>query len=734
MQQSPSYMDKIIYDYIQNNADENYDHLIADDSRKEVQYQLSSRSASSIAWYPFEKGISILQIEAGFGATTGKLCDIADRVVVIEHSVFYAEAVRKRYQNRKNLEVIMGSVEELEITERFDYIVVLGELERIGQGNSDENVYVQYIKSVIKWLKPEGKLLLAVENLYGISNWCGKRETYTKIPFEGIAGYPEGTEGRGFHQKQLQNILQTAGLVYHRFFYPMPDYRKVYDVFSDDRLPNKEMLTRLKGQFDQDATYLFDEMNVLYDIAENGTFPFFANSFFVEAGRTPQHRPIDYEQFSRKVNASKSQEEPLPESKQNRNMLRMKGKSKSFVMDKDEKLIQQVMKIQLELLGQLDYVCKKYGLQMYMIYGTLLGAVRHNGVIPGDDDIDVALPREDYNRLLELVDEFQGEYFLQTPWNDNCFYGGYLKLRKRDTTAINPQNWWVDCCEGIGIDIFPLDDGYCNKVKEWWKEKRICFYQRLLYAKTYGYFIRFRDMPFLIWKGYRYLGKPFTRKQLADRLDKIMASGDNSTKAPYGIFAHYTAGKRFQRFSRKAFETSVLMRYEDMLLDAPAGYDDLLSKRYGKDYMNYPPYREDKQRHGFYAPDVPYVNYKKRFNGLFRPEPQNQDIILVGDEVMFRVYLKNQKKKFQPKYFIDLYGTIEDQSIDSVPIRTLEFLNSVDRSKVYLVICCADIRKAENEIRKLGYRDYFIYVEDRGWILLANPEYILKAVEHTVEL
>lgn len=394
-------------------------------------------------------------------------------------------------------------------------------------------------------------------------------------------------------------------------------------------------------------------------------------------------------------------------------------------IDKDRDLICQVMEVELELLRRLKELCEKHDLQMYMIYGTLLGAVRHQGIIPGDDDIDIAMPREDYEKLLKLEGAFSGEYFLQTPWNDNCFYGGFLKLRKKNTTAIHPQNWWVDCCEGIGIDIFPLDNGYYNKIKEWFKEKRICFYQRMLYAKAYGYFKRFRDIPFLIWKGYRYLGKLFTRAQLANRLNEIMSSGDNVQVAPFGIYAHYTSGKGFQKLDREAFSEKITLPFEDMWLDAPAGYDELLSKRYKKDYMQIPLHQEDKYRHGFYVVNVPYENYKRRFRGLFRPEPKGRDIILAGDEVMFRVFLKCQQK-YQPKVFIDLFGKIYGKKMGDIPIKPLEYLDSLDKNKIYLVLCSVDIRRAEEVVRSMDYLDYYIYVWNRNWLLMADPEYALK--------
>ena len=105
----------------------------------------------------------------------------------------------------------------------------------------------------------------------------------------------------------------------------------------------------------------------------------------------------------------------------------------------------------------------------------------------------------------------------------------------------------MDCCEGIGIDIFPLDNGYQNKCLEKWKESRICFLQRLLYAKVYGFFSKFKDMPLLKWKAFKYIGKLFSKEQLASKLHQVMAEGDRQKDSPYGIFAHYRPGKGYRK-------------------------------------------------------------------------------------------------------------------------------------------------------------------------------------------
>ena len=91
------------------------------------------------------------------------------------------------------------------------------------------------------------------------------------------------------------------------------------------------------------------------------------------------------------------------------------------IKDQDYDLIEDVKKVELDLLRELIKFCENHSLQVYPIYGTLLGLMRDGGVIPGDDDIDVALPRKDFDKLVSLSDEFSGDYYLQTPYSDNCF-------------------------------------------------------------------------------------------------------------------------------------------------------------------------------------------------------------------------------------------------------------------------------------------------------------------------
>lgn len=121
----------------------------------------------------------------------------------------------------------------------------------------------------------------------------------------------------------------------------------------------------------------------------------------------------------------------------------------------------RIWAVELDLLAELLRICKKHDIRVCLFAGSLLGAIRHKGFIPWDDDIDVCLVREEYEKLLQHQDEFKHPYFLQTGYNDREFFLGYARLRNSDTTGIITWNKSKNYNNGIYIDVFVVD-GYVD--------------------------------------------------------------------------------------------------------------------------------------------------------------------------------------------------------------------------------------------------------------------------------
>ena len=731
-----SEISRVIGGYIKAIGKETCDEALLHDTREDIKFHLGTERRSTVSWYPFKENSIVLEVGGEFGAITGELCDKAFQVIVTEPSFFRAQVIGERYKNRQNLKIYAGDVMDMDLPYKFDYIVVMNMVDKIGNHTVANTSYIKNFLYLQKFLKEDGKLILADENLYSI--WKCQQSDGSLNPWNHC---------RHLYKKQIASFLQQAGFYFIKFYYPLPGYHLVGRIYTDDLLPTAAEWNCLSNFNCADQNFLSANMDMLTRLTENNMFSFLAPAYFVEAGRIDNLSTIkgknvlfgdDYELpllgfdwakhgYSSMLTAIDTYRLKIDDSTQSEEY-RQHSKLKSAILkvDQDHEVIEKVVDTQLDLLRRLKQICDTHELKLYAMYGTLLGAVRNGGIIAGDDDIDVALFREDYNKLIALKNEFEEPYFLQTPANDNCFYGGYLKLRNRNTTSLHPQNWWVDCCEGISIDIFPIDSGFADPAKEKKKEKKIKYIQRLLYAKAYGYFPNFKDMKLLRWKFYKYCSKFFSREQLANKLDVLLEGTDDGRNCPLAIYTHYLGEKQPKRLDKDAFKKTIVLSFEDINLLAPADWDCILRKLYGDNYIEPWPWSEGKYRHGFYDTERAYQIYKKSFSGLFRPVPSKEKkIILFGDGSLYEEYFKKYGSRYEPKDIISFTYIETDQYIHGIKVKNMDEFLQLSEDNIYPIICALDIRKAQEEMRKAGIYEYYIFLKSRSWMLLANYTFIL---------
>lgn len=157
--------------------------------------------------------------------------------------------------------------------------------------------------------------------------------------------------------------------------------------------------------------------------------------------------------------------------------------------------MKKVWKIELDLLTELLKVCSKYNLKIYASGGTMLGAVRHKGFIPWDDDIDMMMMREDYEKLCSIAQkEFSHPYFFQTEDTDKGSLRGHAQLRNSETTGIleSEKNKKLKFNQGIFIDIFPLDSVIDNKFLFFLQGVTAVFFRKL--SSLYGKLIQRKNI------------------------------------------------------------------------------------------------------------------------------------------------------------------------------------------------------------------------------------------------
>lgn len=258
-----------------------------------VLYHFSAARKNIIEWYPMKKDASVLEIGSGCGALTGVLSEKAKKVVCIELSK--KRSLINAYQNQDcdNVEIYVGKYEEIKLEEKFDYITLIGVLEYAASYTKGGNPYKTMLKQISSMLKPGGKLLIAIENKFGLKYWCGAPEDHTGVPFECLHNYESENEEdrygssavRTFSRQVLTEMLNAAGLLKQRFYYPLPDYKFPSAVFSDDYQPHEDEIRAVKFYYPDNSELVADEKKLYSEIIKNHTFPFFANSFFVEVSK-----------------------------------------------------------------------------------------------------------------------------------------------------------------------------------------------------------------------------------------------------------------------------------------------------------------------------------------------------------------------------------------------------------------------------------------------------------------
>lgn len=271
-----------LLEIVKNNV--TYDDVLANDSRWPILYHLSPIRQNIINWYPFKNNSKLLEIGGGCGAITGALCESLGEVKVVELSKKRSNINYERHKHYNNLEIIVGNLNDIKFEEKFDYITLNGVLEYAGSFTDTKDPYKDFLKNIKEYLKPNGKLIIAIENRYGLKYFAGAKEDHTAKEFDGITGYIENTNVRTFGKKELEDLLDSSGYPLQEFYYPHPDYKMPMEIYSKEWLPNKDLGLSGAPNFDNDRYSLFDETEAYKGIIENGQYEFFANSFLVICG------------------------------------------------------------------------------------------------------------------------------------------------------------------------------------------------------------------------------------------------------------------------------------------------------------------------------------------------------------------------------------------------------------------------------------------------------------------
>ena len=269
----------------------------------------------------------------------------------------------------------------------------------------------------------------------------------------------------------------------------------------------------------------------------------------------------------------------------------------------DNETLRKVQLAQLEIAKEFRRVCDENEIPYFIDWGSMLGAIRHKGFIPWDDDMDFGMLRADYERFLKIAPEKLGEeYFLQTWDTDPSFPNAFAKIRKKGTVYIEATMEKSNAHNELFIDVFPYDvypntpkqakkagrTIYCcantlfiqNKVRPWMHHS----------SRLKRFLAKCKYIPFWV------LSKLIRRDTLKKKYTEAMTCA-NSEKPVYyyGNVKAISCGEH--PIPAECYDSMIEMPFENENFKVPVGYDRILTCLYG-DYMTPPPEDKRGNRHG----------------------------------------------------------------------------------------------------------------------------------------
>lgn len=245
-----------------------------------------------------------------------------------------------------------------------------------------------------------------------------------------------------------------------------------------------------------------------------------------------------------------------------------------------------------DILKRFTEICDEQNLKYSIFYGTLIGAVRHQGFIPWDDDIDVVMPREDYEKLINLQYEDDRYEIKSYRYTDDYFYP-FSKMV--DKTTVIFEKYRAEKNMGLYIDIFPIDfvdnyeNGFDKDIAKALRNRRLMNHMAGSTDKKYAK----NPLNYIIKIVAHKIMDPF-RLSLIEKFDKefIKDSGE------YCINFVNNAEGAVQIFKSSYWDNLIPMKFEDLEVMGFGDYDDILGRKYG-DYMSLPPAEAQVTHHSF---------------------------------------------------------------------------------------------------------------------------------------
>lgn len=276
-------VEETLLNIAKNNDEESLNSVIAKREDWAVLYHFSHVRQNIIEPVEITKDMKVLEIGSGCGAITGALAKKAKDVTCIELSEKRSFINANRNRKFGNIEIRLGNFQDVEknLKDKYDIITLIGVFE-YGENYIDgDRPYEQFLKIISSHLSENGKIVIAIENKYGLKYWAGCQEDHFGGFFEGIEGYSKTKGVRTFSIDELENIIEKSGCEIENVYYPYPDYKLPRVIYSRDYLPKVGELKLNIENYDRERVLLFDENKVYNEIIRDGKFEQYSNSYLL---------------------------------------------------------------------------------------------------------------------------------------------------------------------------------------------------------------------------------------------------------------------------------------------------------------------------------------------------------------------------------------------------------------------------------------------------------------------
>jgi lipopolysaccharide cholinephosphotransferase len=382
-------------------------------------------------------------------------------------------------------------------------------------------------------------------------------------------------------------------------------------------------------------------------------------------------------------------------------------------MDNVSKLHQaEIQDTELAILSEFIKACKEHNLKWFAIFGTLLGAIRHKGFIPHDDDMDVAMPRRDYDFLRNNPQLFKEPFFLQTPQNDPAASVNFLKLRNSNTTAIPkkfPEIFTKGGNMGICIDIIPLDNMPSAEEANQLQRTIDRTYCQMKFSAALMENQGEKVPDFKLFQCIEMGGIANAYTQLAEQYEYLCSR----CKESEFYFIPVLQG-HLLKFRKQWFEKTLELDFENTKILVPSEYERILNicYPYGIDIEDLEEADKEKKHFAITDTEKPYTEYVKPYTDMLK-NANDKEFLVFGAGDSLRIWFERYGLKNRTKFIFDNDPLKWETEVYGLSIKNPAELPKYINENTRILIASIHHKKINEQLQKMGIKDFYIFID--GW-------------------